>query len=65
MKKTFRVATFVHERANGTKWFTAYTRMYNEAWDDCVMYEVEAASGAEAKAIANKMRKEAEQRKDA
>jgi hypothetical protein len=64
----FKVATFAHERKNGSKWFTAYTRDYSEQWEGCRIYHVEASSGSEAKriAIANRKIDEARaERKDA
>lgn len=57
-KRWYKGGTFVHERGEGrTPLVTAYTRYYRMDWPGCVEYEIEAASGEEAKRIAIRLRK--------
>lgn len=63
--KRFTVGTFFHaselrgRRLTASR-INAYTSMFNPNWDGCIVYEIEAASGAEAKRIAVQRRLEHE-----
>lgn len=59
--KRYRVATFYDAdgRPRRSK-VRAYLRDYNEAWDNCIVYDVDAKSGPEAKRLAQSMRYEHE-----
>lgn len=62
--KTFRVATFVHQRGEGRRpLYNAYTRWFNESWNGCAVFDVEAVDGKEAKKKAIELRKAVEQSK--
>ena len=60
----YRVGTFCEagKRRGPPKasWINAYTLTFNEAWPGCIVYEVEASDGTEAKRIATKLRLEHE-----
>lgn len=62
-KRTYKVGTFYepHPRGPVKSRIRACTVWYNTEWKGCVEYEVEAGSGAEAKAIAIEMRLSLEQ----
>ena len=58
--KTFRVATFARLTATGKVAVNAYTYWFNESWDGCIVYEIDAINGTEAKRIAIQKRKDHE-----
>lgn len=53
-----KVATFFHGDAEDPKIskVMAYTSWYNPSWEGCVVYDVEAKNGTEAKRVAREMR---------
>lgn len=55
-----KVATFFNPRKPGDKpklsRISAYTRMYNSSWPGCIVYNVEADTGDQAKIIAARQR---------
>ena len=63
--KTHKVATFFHARPGDEdrpmlRDISAYTLWYSTSWGGCVVYDINAESGAEAKKIARKRRLEHE-----
>lgn len=50
MLNVYRVGTFYH--GTHKSHIAAYVRDYHSAWKGCVVYQVTASSGAEAKRIA-------------
>jgi hypothetical protein len=54
----YRVATFVEYRGGRKPRFSALLRDYNSQWDGCLIIEVEAQSGIEAKKKAIAVRRE-------
>jgi len=62
--KTFRVATYAHKSKTGRLFVNAYTRTYSEDWHGCVVYDVLANSGSDAKKEAIRRRMESESAKE-
>lgn len=58
--KRYLVGTFARRTKTGRLSVTAYTRYFHEDWDGCVVFEIESASGEEAKAKAITKRREYE-----
>ena len=58
--RRFRIGTFYHERPGRKPIVTTYLRDYSNAWEGCVVYHVEAETGAQAKRIAQLKRLAAE-----
>jgi hypothetical protein len=60
--RPYSVATFCSREGGRKPKFSAYTLWYNPEWDGCVMIDVMASSGAEAKrkAIAERRKMEAD-----
>lgn len=59
-ERIYRVGTFYNpEHRSGCR-VTAYTRDYNPTWSGCVVYEIFAISGKNAKIAAIEMRKQHE-----
>jgi len=52
-----KVATFRHCEPGRKPMYSAYTRYYNTAWAGCMVFEVEAKNGTEAKKKAITSRK--------
>ena len=61
--KKYRVGTFWHPHLGKRGRASAYTMWFSEAWPSCIIMEIEATSGAEAKKIAIKRRTEMERAK--
>lgn len=58
--KTFKVATFARLTAAGNIAVKAYIYWFNESWDGCIVYEIDATNRTEAKKIAIQKRKDHE-----
>ena len=58
--KVYRVGSFWNPELGKRGRATAYTMWFDEQWSGCIIHEIEAESGAEAKKIAIKLRTEME-----
>lgn len=60
-RRLYRVGTFVHPRGGKKALIMAYLRDFSPQWQGCVVYDVEASSGKEAKWLACGLRRRSEQ----
>jgi len=61
----YSVMTFLHAKEGRKPFAVSYLRDASPNWGGCITYDVNAENGKEAKKIAERMRREHEETKDA